>query len=103
MVRSSGFLYIDNYTGKPREMYFNFCQRLTRTYGRQIYTSVSRNLMKQYADNTFEKKLRSTAFYWTGLGILVVGMSYSAVPLYRMFCQVLQLLYKDNNISVSNS
>ncbi|EFN84286.1 cytochrome c oxidase assembly protein COX11, mitochondrial isoform X2 [Harpegnathos saltator] len=68
-------------------MYFNLCQRLTRTCTRQIYTSVSRNLMKQYSDSTFEKKLRSTALYWTGLGVLVVGLSYSAVPLYRMFCQ----------------
>ncbi|XP_032662705.1 cytochrome c oxidase assembly protein COX11, mitochondrial [Odontomachus brunneus] len=68
-------------------MYFNFCQRLTRTCTRQIYTSVSQNLMKSHSDNLVEKKLRSTALYWTGLGVLVVGLSYSAVPLYRMFCQ----------------
>ncbi|XP_012060741.1 PREDICTED: cytochrome c oxidase assembly protein COX11, mitochondrial [Atta cephalotes] len=68
-------------------MYLNICRLLTRTCVRQIHTSESRNLMKDHSDNTFRKKLRSTAFYWSGVGILVVGLSYSAVPLYRMFCQ----------------
>lgn len=84
-------------------MYFNLCQRLTRTCARQIYTSISRNLMKPHSDNLSEKKLRSAALYWTGLGVLVVGLSYSAVPLYRMFCQVLQLSYKNSNTLVLNS
>ncbi|KAL0117972.1 hypothetical protein PUN28_008978 [Cardiocondyla obscurior] len=43
--------------------------------------------MKNQYNNLFQKKLRSTAFYWAGVGILVVGLSYSAVPLYRIFCQ----------------
>ncbi|XP_029161998.1 cytochrome c oxidase assembly protein COX11, mitochondrial [Nylanderia fulva] len=68
-------------------MYFNVCQRLTRTCVRQIHTSASRNLMKNYSDASFKKKLRSTTLYWTGVGVLIVGLSYSAVPLYRMFCQ----------------
>ncbi|XP_014482311.1 PREDICTED: cytochrome c oxidase assembly protein COX11, mitochondrial [Dinoponera quadriceps] len=68
-------------------MYFNLTQRLTRTFVRRICTGVSRNLMKEHSDSTFEKKLRSTVFYWTGLGVLVVGLSYAAVPLYRIFCQ----------------
>jgi len=69
-------------------MYFNAYQRLTRICIRQIYTNVSRNLMKDHSDTLLKNKLRSTAFYWTGLGVLIVGLSYSAVPLYRMFCQV---------------
>ncbi|KAG5331167.1 COX11 protein, partial [Acromyrmex charruanus] len=68
-------------------MYLNICRLLRRTCVRQIHTSVSRNLMKDHSDNMFRKKLRSTAFYWSGVGVLVVGLSYSAVPLYRMFCQ----------------
>lgn len=68
-------------------MYFNICQRLTRTCVRQIHTSVLKNLMKNHSDASFQKKLRSTTLYWTGIGVLVVGLSYSAVPLYRMFCQ----------------
>ncbi|KYN37954.1 Cytochrome c oxidase assembly protein COX11, mitochondrial [Trachymyrmex septentrionalis] len=68
-------------------MYLNIYRLLSRTCVRQIHTSVSRNLMKDHSDNMFRKKLRSTAFYWSGVGVLVVGLSYSAVPLYRMFCQ----------------
>lgn len=60
---------------------------MSRTNIRQIYTSVSKNLMKNHVDTSLRKRLRSTAFYWAGVGILVVGLSYSAVPLYRIFCQ----------------
>lgn len=31
-------------------------------------------------------KLRSTLYYAAGIGVLTVGLSYAAVPLYRMFC-----------------
>ncbi|XP_037933872.1 cytochrome c oxidase assembly protein COX11, mitochondrial [Teleopsis dalmanni] len=34
-----------------------------------------------------QKKLRSTLYYVTAGGVLVAGLSYAAVPLYRMFCQ----------------
>ncbi|XP_011251837.1 cytochrome c oxidase assembly protein COX11, mitochondrial [Camponotus floridanus] len=68
-------------------MYFNIFQRLTRTCIRQIHTSVLRNLMKDHSDRSFRKNIRSTTFYWAGIGILAVGLSYSAVPLYRIFCQ----------------
>lgn len=33
------------------------------------------------------KRMRSTVYYMTAAGIVTVGMSYAAVPLYRMFCQ----------------
>jgi len=69
-------------------MYISICQRLRQPCTRQIYTSVSRNLMKNHKDTSFQEKLRSTGFYWAGLAVLVVGLSYSAVPLYRIFCQV---------------
>ncbi|KAL0117971.1 hypothetical protein PUN28_008978 [Cardiocondyla obscurior] len=68
-------------------MYLNVSRLLSCTFRRQIHTSVSRNSMKNQYNNLFQKKLRSTAFYWAGVGILVVGLSYSAVPLYRIFCQ----------------
>ncbi|KAG5674869.1 hypothetical protein PVAND_004814 [Polypedilum vanderplanki] len=32
------------------------------------------------------KKLKSTLYYVAGIGVLTVGLSYAAVPLYRMFC-----------------
>lgn len=41
--------------------------------------------------NSFEdiqkKKIKSTLYYVTATGIIVVGLSYAAVPLYRIFCQ----------------
>jgi len=33
------------------------------------------------------KRIRSTLYYFTAFGVVTVGMSYAAVPLYRMFCQ----------------
>jgi len=35
-----------------------------------------------------EKRIRSTVYYLSSLGVLTVGLSYAAVPLYKMFCQV---------------
>jgi hypothetical protein len=35
-----------------------------------------------------EKKLRSTVYYVVAAAVLTAGLSYAAVPLYRMFCQV---------------
>lgn len=34
-----------------------------------------------------QKKLRSTVYYVVATAVLTVGLSYAAVPLYRMFCQ----------------
>lgn len=34
-----------------------------------------------------QKRIRSTLYYLTAAGIVTAGMSYAAVPLYRMFCQ----------------
>lgn len=34
------------------------------------------------------KKKKSTVYYIGAIGILAVGLSYAAVPLYRIFCQV---------------
>jgi len=34
------------------------------------------------------EKNRSTVYYVVALGVLVGGLSYAAVPLYRIFCQV---------------
>lgn len=34
------------------------------------------------------RRIKSTLYYVTAGGVLVAGLSYAAVPLYRMFCQV---------------
>lgn len=38
-------------------------------------------------------KNRSTFNYMAAVGVLAVGMTYAAVPLYRMFCQVIIYFY----------
>ncbi|KAK2584911.1 hypothetical protein KPH14_002507 [Odynerus spinipes] len=43
--------------------------------------------MKEHYSPQQKQKLRSTAFYVTGIGVLIAGLSYAAVPLYRIFCQ----------------
>lgn len=69
-------------------MFLIRCQRLTSNYViRRISTNVSKNLMKNYRSPEQKRNIRSTALYMTGLGILVGGLSYAAVPLYGMFCQ----------------
>ncbi|KAI4475514.1 hypothetical protein M0802_015118 [Mischocyttarus mexicanus] len=63
-------------------------QRLTSNYViRRISTNVSKNLMKEYRSPEEKRNIRSITLYMTGLGILVAGLSYAAVPLYRIFCQ----------------
>lgn len=32
-------------------------------------------------------RIKTTLYYFAGLTVMTVGMSYAAVPLYRMFCQ----------------
>lgn len=34
-----------------------------------------------------KKRLKSTLYYISAAGVLAAGLSYAAVPLYRMFCQ----------------
>lgn len=46
-------------------------------------------LRKYAADSGKDQKLRnrSTFYYIGAVGVAAVGLSYAAVPLYRMFCQ----------------
>lgn len=51
-----------------------------------LILSQLRNIGNQAPKNSQNFKLRSTLYYVAGIGVLTVGMSYAAVPLYRMFC-----------------
>lgn len=53
----------------------DFCKKCVREYSNQSPGEAHR------------KRIRSTLYYFTAFGIVTVGMSYAAVPLYRMFCQ----------------
>ncbi len=45
-----------------------------------------RNIGSQSPKNSHNVRIRTTVYYAAGIGILTVGLSYAAVPLYRMFC-----------------
>lgn len=38
-------------------------------------------------DEIRAKRMRSTVYYFGATAVLTLGLSYAAVPLYRMFCQ----------------
>lgn len=56
-----------------------------RRYNR-IFKTLLREVHKN-ADGDKNMKLKSTLYYVTAAGVLAGGLSYAAVPLYRMFCQ----------------
>lgn len=47
-----------------------------------------KRLLSSNTDHAQKKNIRSTVYYLSALGVLTVGLSYAAVPLYKMFCQV---------------
>ncbi|XP_017783557.1 PREDICTED: cytochrome c oxidase assembly protein COX11, mitochondrial [Nicrophorus vespilloides] len=54
----------------------------------KFHTSVRLNQLHNTSDKqSLKHKIRSTVYYVTAAGVLTVGLSYAAVPLYRMFCQ----------------
>lgn len=63
------------------------CKRLLCTNIRKQLRSNKTNGNK-FQSTEIKKKSKSTLYYLTATGVLAVGMSYAAVPLYRIFCQV---------------
>ncbi|CAH2016376.1 unnamed protein product [Acanthoscelides obtectus] len=58
-------------------------------YQKRVF-HLSSNLRLKAADSageTRKRSIKSTLYYVTAAGIVTVGLSYAAVPLYRMFCQ----------------
>ncbi|KOC64344.1 Cytochrome c oxidase assembly protein COX11, mitochondrial [Habropoda laboriosa] len=85
-------------------MYLKMYQKILNCCTRQIHTNVSRTLLNQYYNATHKKRLRSSRYYWSGFGVLVLGMTYASVPLYRVFCQAynyggtLSVTYDSNKV-----
>ena len=48
--------------------------------------------------NRQSRSNRTTLVYSTAIAIVVLGLSYAAVPLYRMFCQVRYFIYYNSRI-----
>ena len=68
-------------------MYFKIYQKLFNNHTKGRHADVSRILFNRYYDSAHNKNLRSSRLYWSGFGVLIIGLSYAAVPLYRIFCQ----------------
>ncbi|XP_015516491.1 cytochrome c oxidase assembly protein COX11, mitochondrial [Neodiprion pinetum] len=74
-------------------MYYRTCRGIALMRNRQFSTNVGKNLFKEYDSSKStvhsERKtnLRATLHYVTAAGVLAVGLSYAAVPLYRLFCR----------------
>lgn len=60
---------------------FNQCNK--------FYTSAKSPLCQapKLSNDKQKLKIKSTLYYITAAGVLAIGLSYAAVPLYRMFCQ----------------
>lgn len=43
---------------------------------------------KKASDSNYATNNKSTLYYLSAIGVFAVGLSYAAVPLYRIFCQV---------------
>lgn len=72
------------------------CNKFSRTFFNKLfYNKCTNNIhtsikYKQKIDKPNEgqaKGIRSTLYYMAAAGVVTVGLSYAAVPLYRMFCQ----------------
>lgn len=66
--------------GKPLKVFSRLFREETRRFAG---TRVGFN-----SSSAFTERNRTTAIYVIALAITVVGFSYLAVPLYRLFCQV---------------
>lgn len=57
------------------------CKELTRL------ERFTHRCMSQKVNKPLDVRKKSTLLYMSGVAVLVVGLSYAAVPLYRIFCQ----------------
>ncbi|CAG9798653.1 unnamed protein product [Chironomus riparius] len=65
---------------------FRLKPRLLKSIINTNILSQLRKTSSQAPKSSQNKKIKSTLLYISGVGVLTVGLSYAAVPLYRMFC-----------------
>ncbi|KAK0163075.1 hypothetical protein PV327_006786 [Microctonus hyperodae] len=55
---------------------------------RYFFTNITKNSSNRFVPNeTVKKNGRKTVHYVVALGVCTIGLSYAAVPMYRLFCQ----------------
>lgn len=62
--------------------------KLTTTVLCPRHFTCGRVLMGRQVEGATGRSRRSTLYYIAAAGVLALGLSYAAVPLYRIFCQV---------------
>ncbi|KRT80071.1 hypothetical protein AMK59_6615 [Oryctes borbonicus] len=60
---------------------------LRNVYSKYNYINNGLFNRRNVSNDVRNHKARSTLYYLAAAGVLTVGLSYAAVPLYRMFCQ----------------
>lgn len=77
---------------KTRQIHLYYLNVQVRTASRRTFSTNHQRLsLKQSVTENAARRIKTktTMFYVAAVGILTAGFSYAAVPLYRMFCQVL--------------
>ena len=71
------------------------CSSFRRTYctirnGNKYFSRFQQKTesSSSYTKNSYEFKHKTVLFYLTSAAVLTGGLSYAAVPLYRIYCQV---------------
>ena len=67
-------------------MFFKNCSFIIRYCTRNI--SSTKVLCKSYDNSILKNRIKTTVNYFVGATILTFGLTYAAVPMYRVFCQV---------------
>ncbi|XP_014207229.1 cytochrome c oxidase assembly protein COX11, mitochondrial-like [Copidosoma floridanum] len=68
-------------------MFLRSCAWCTRSYFRNITTNVNKTLHNKVSSDSSRFKNNTTFNYLAALTILAGGLTYAAVPMYRLFCQ----------------
>lgn len=94
LAQNRGKSMVGNYNRFTRKMmkgsywshYYLQCMSLSYSYA--SFSSHQKNHRKNHRkDSQWKSANRSTVMYMVSLAIAVMGLSYAAVPLYRLFCQ----------------
>ena len=74
-------------SGAPTERQVSafLCRRLTNSF----YQGKGQGTEGVRGNNQFRSRNKTTAIYVVAIGVTVLGLSYAAVPLYRLYCQVM--------------
>jgi hypothetical protein len=75
-------VFINRYHINAFRNNYLLCSALPRQTPKVLQNVIFRGAHEQ------KRNIRSTLNYMVALGVMTVGLSYAAVPLYRIFCQV---------------